>query len=920
MATPPNMSTTNTTPMQEEEMDEALDLPFEDEDLEDEEQIVENEDGSVTIEMQEPQGPMQEPEFYANLAETFEEDDLMKMAMDYIDYIELDKESRKTRDKQYADGIRRSGLGDDAPGGANFEGANKVVHPVIAESCVDFSAASSKEIIPSDGIVKTKIYGAVDEAVKDMAQAKADFMNFQLNAQIKEYRSEMEVLLTQLPLGGSQFMKWRWDSDKMRPACEFVPIDNIYLPYEASSFYDAQRVTEMQDITGETLRDRIDSGLYRDVDNIDLLRMTEDDLEQSAAKSATDKVQGARFPEENMDNIRRIYEIHCFMRLEDDKETDGKLSPYILTIDENTEKVLALYRNWQKGDETRQKLDWMVEFKFIPWRGAYGIGLPHLIGGLSAALTGSLRALLDSAHISNSQTLLKLKGGRINGQTDRIEPTQVVEIEGAPGVDDVRKIAMQMPFSPPSNVLYNLLGWLTAAAQGVVSTAEEKISDVNANTPVGTTQALIEQGSKVASSIHARLHRAQERTLEILARLNHWYADEMVNMSGIKINSQLFSNNMDIDPVSDPNIFSETQRYAQDQAILQMATKFPQLYDLRKANERILKRMKIQNINEILPDPKGIKESNPALENVGMSMGQPAQAFPDQDHLAHLKTHLAFAMDANFGANPLVGPGMAGLLLEHIKQHLVLYYLMKTKDQIKQSAGGQDIFDLHKEKPVDIETQQAISLASQFAQQEAGQELQQLMPAIQQLVQRVQQQAQAQRENVQDPTAQAIIKTQMAETQRKTQEMQAKFQLDQQKMQLDQQKEMQQMQQKFAELQLKFKESQDQLLAQIQLANVNNESKERIEEMKMGAAQSQADIEAGLRQAENAAQAQSDLQADLRAKKHELMMGQIQAERAQEEAQQQAMMQEQAAQAEQAEAQTAQQAPQTQPGDDQSLA
>ena len=265
------------------------------------------------------------------------------------------------------------------------------------------------------------------------------------------------------------------------------------------------------------------------------------------------------------------------MRLEEDSETEGRRAPYILTIDEASGKVLALYRNWEYGDEKLTKLDWYVEFKFIPWRGAYAIGLPHLIGGLSAALTGTLRALLDSAHINNSQTMLKLKGGRINGQNDRIEPTQVLEIEGAPGVDDVRKIAMPMPFNPPSSTLYNLLGWLTTAAKGVVTTAEEKIGEANANTPVGTTQALIEQGAKVFSAIHARLHRSQAKNLAIISRLNHWYLDEMDNESGTEIEVRDFAENNDIRPVSDPNIFSETQRLAQAQAVLQMANSAPQL-------------------------------------------------------------------------------------------------------------------------------------------------------------------------------------------------------------------------------------------------------------------------------------------------------------------------------------------------------
>jgi len=253
---------------------------------------------------------------------------------------------------------------------------------------------------------------------------------------------------------------------------------------------------------------------------------------------------------------------------------------YILMIDDHENAVVGLYRNWEEGDDTFTKLDWLVEFKFIPWRGAYAIGLPHLIGGLSAALTGALRALLDSAHINNAPTMLKLKGGKISGQSQSIDVTQVTEIEGAPGVDDVRKIAMPVPFNPPNQVLFALLGWLDSAAKGVVTTAEEKIADVNSQAPVGTTQALIEQGSAVFSSIHARLHDSQKRVLKILARLNRWYLDEQRKgeiVADLQIQKEDFKTNSDIIPVSDPHIFAETQRYAQIQALADRAARQPRL-------------------------------------------------------------------------------------------------------------------------------------------------------------------------------------------------------------------------------------------------------------------------------------------------------------------------------------------------------
>ena len=224
------------------------------------------------------------------------------------------------------------------------------------------------------------------------------------------------------------------------------------------------------------------------------------------------------------------------------------------------------------------KLDWIVEFKFIPWRGAYAIGLPHLIGGLSAALTGALRALLDTAHINNTATMLKLKGAKISGQSQQVDVTQIVEIEGAPGVQDIRQIAMPMPFNPPSQVLFELLGWLDNAAKGVVTTSEEKIADVTSNSPVGTTQALIEQGAAVFSAIHARLHDSQARVLKVLCRLNRWYFDDMQKgdmVQDLEITREDFAKNTDVVPVSDPHIFSETQRMAQNQAVLALEKTTP---------------------------------------------------------------------------------------------------------------------------------------------------------------------------------------------------------------------------------------------------------------------------------------------------------------------------------------------------------
>jgi hypothetical protein len=798
-----------------------------------EQEVIELDDGSVVINLKETKGPQEDPDFYANMAEYIEQSVLDKLASDYLDLIDVDQESRKQRDKQYEEGLRRTGLGKDAPGGATFDGASKVVHPVMAEACVDFGATSAKELLPPEGIVKSNIKGVATQDKEEVADRKVNFLNWQLTEQIPEYRDEMEQLLTQLPLGGSQFLKWRFDPEQRRPMCEWVPIDNILLPYSSTNFYTSSRVTEVQDITEDTYLTRIENGDYRDIDS----SYSSDAplTEQTRSEQANDKIEGKEIPSTNIDGLRRVYEITCFLRLQDDDISEGKRAPYILTIDESSSKVLSLRRNWEANDEKLEKLDWYVEFKFIPWRGAYAIGLPHLIGGLAAALTGTLRALLDAAHISNSQTMLKLKGGRISGQSDRIEPTQVMEIEGAPGVDDIRKIAMPMPFNAPSSVLYNLLGWLTDAAKGVVTTSEEKIADANANTPVGTTQALIEQGAKVFSSIHARLHRSQAKSLKIVSRINHWYLDEMDNESGEEIEVRDFAYNNDVRPVSDPNIFSETQRLAQNQALLQMATTAPPgMFDLRSIYRRVLGQLKIPNMEEVLPNPLGATESNPALENVSMTMGKPSAAYPDQDHIAHIKVHLEYANNPAYGGSPVIGPMFSQHALEHIKQHLTLHYLQSMRACVAQAAGGKDVLDLHAEKPIDQDAQMALALASKMVNEEAMQNMATITQQVNALAQKVAQaqQAQQQAAAAQDPTAQVILKTQMAETQRKASEAQQNLQFEMQKEQQTYQIKVAELQQKIQDLQTKYS-TQSQIdsqrnATQIAMADINNSSRERV--------------------------------------------------------------------------------------------
>ena len=823
-----------------DELPEMVELPEEEEP-----DVIDTEDGGAIVKLDD--ADERSDDFYANLAETMPESELSTMAADYLDLIGKDKEARKKRDEQYEEGLRRTGLGDDAPGGAQFNGATKVVHPMLTEACVDFAARAIKELFPPQGPVKDFIPGEPTVEKLKKAKRKTDFMNWQLTVQSPEFRAELEQLLTQVPLGGAQYMKTTWHEARNRPEFLFVAIDDMYLPFSATNFYSAQRKTHVQYLTQLEYTQRVKRGMYRDVD------LTPVTLEPdfSLAEKANNKIEGRTETSYNEDGLRTVYEIYVTA----DIEEDGEALPYIISVDKVTSKVLSIYRNWDELDEAKEELQWFVEFPFVPWRGAYPIGLPHMVGGLSAAATGALRALLDAAHISNSQTMLKLKGGSKGGQSLEIQPTQVMEIEGGMAADDIRKLIMPLPYSPPNPVLFSLLGFLVDAGKGVIRTTMEDIADGNPNAPVGTTLAKLEQGMVVFSAIHARMHNSMAKLLAILHRLNAMYLndEDIEDEVGEELATrQDFEGPLDVVPVSDPNIFSEAQRFAQIQAVAQRSAALPQLYNQRKVEERILETLKIPNAKDLLNPPMEPKEQNAVNENVAATMGRPIVAFPEQDHIAHLKTHLAYMMNPALGMNQLIAPTLLPGMLNHLKEHIALWYATSVFD-LGNEATGTDIGDMLKDIR-DPDAKRAfdamLAEASQTVAAEAANVFASLPPVIQQAqqvmqqfapqapmdpnVQLAQQQIQAQAQRDQQRAAMDAQKLQLsaAESQQKAQLDSAKLQLDAQQMQArmaaDQQRQEAETQRKMAELQVRQAMNTQDNLTAMELAQLEVETGERI--------------------------------------------------------------------------------------------
>ena len=621
--------------------------------------------------------------FYANLAEEIDARELSAKGAELVSYYENDEAARDEWKSRYKAGLRTldpdGGL-DESEDERATRGLSIVVHPLIAEAATQFNAKAIAELYPSGGPIKSVIIGQPDEEIEEQGRRVREFMNYQITEEMPEYFPDLDQMLFHLPLVGQTFKKVWWDVNLDRQCSQFVKAEDFCVAPDSKDLYTSPRYTHIIRMPKNEYNRYVQNGYY--------LQTTDDGSEDiDPADSVIGEIEGVD-EYDNNDDVITLLEMHLYDLFdgidgeemdEDDQDDNAVALPYCITIDYDNQKIVSVRRNWREDDELKKRRDWFVSYKFLPGLGFYGFGLYHMIGGLGKAATGSLRALLDSAAFANMQGGFKLRG-RVTGGDLQVSPGEFVDLDST--VDDVTKAIMPLPFKEPSGSLFNLLGFMVEAGQRFASTADLNVGDVNPNAPVGSTVALIEQGSKAFSAIHKRLHYAQGQEFKMLAALNAENLPEEFTFSRAgaaeTIYAADFDERIDIVPVSDPNIFSTAQRIAQAQAVLQMAQAAPQLHDMYEAYKRMYEAIRIQNIDEILKKPEEAVQMDCIDENMSVMYGKPIRAFIEQDHEAHIAVHMQFLQDPSLAGN-LGAKTMQPILIAHIAEHIALLYRLRMQ-------------------------------------------------------------------------------------------------------------------------------------------------------------------------------------------------------------------------------------------------
>ena len=687
-----------------------------------------NEDGEkVRVDIDQEETEKEEEAFesnhYSNLAEELDEIQVRGIGKDLIKAFEDDKSSRKEWEDQYSKGLKMLGVVVEDRNDP-FPGASGVHHPLMSEAATQFQARAIAEMFPAGGPVKTQIMGKNSDKKIEQAQRVQDFMNYQVTSQITDYFNELDQMLFFLALSGSAFKKIYFDNTLDRICSKFVPAEEFVISYNNTDLETADRYTQVMKISQNELKKYQISGFYRD---INLSRNQSDGKDQDTVEQTMQRLEG--MTPSMADKMHTLLEVHADLDLGEDES--GLALPYIVTIDYDTTQVLSIRRNWKEDDTLRKKITYFIHYKYLPGLGFYGFGLIQSIGGLQHASTGALRALLDSAAFANLNGGFRAKGARIEGGDITVSPGEWVEVE-AYG-DDLRKSFIPLPFKEPSPTLLQLLGVLTESGRRFASIADAMVGDSAGSGPVGTTIAIIEQGSKVFSAIHKRLHQAQGREFQLIYKLNGEYLDDEYPYDVIgerkTVRRKDFDSAINVVPVSDPNIFSQAQRIALAQTGLQLAQQAPSIIDTKEAYRRFLQALNIPDYQDLIIEDEDVPRRDPVSENMALLNGKPIKVFEDQDHAAHMAVHQQFMMDPRFGGNPQAKEVLYPLMMAHLGQHMSYLYQQQMQAQVPEgmpTSSGEFNKELRDEKPQEINIEQENRIAAAAAQ--AAQQLMGSMP------------------------------------------------------------------------------------------------------------------------------------------------------------------------------------------------
>jgi hypothetical protein len=695
----PNVEQTIKTPS-EEELQVATEQNIQEQVGPEDVKIEEQEDGSVEINF-DPEAinqPNTENHF-DNLADLLPEEILGRLGSEIYENYENYKTSRRDWEQSYTKGLDLLGFKYENRT-QPFQNASGVTHPVLGEAVTQFQAQAYKELLPANGPVHTQTMGAPSRQKEDQSVRVKNFMNYQLMNVMKEYEPEFDQMLFYLPLSGSAFKKVYYDELLGRAVSKFVPADDLIVPYTATSIEDAEAVVHKLKMSENDLRKKQVSGFYRDIE-INPGYNQETDVEKKERE-----LEGVKKTRE--DNIFTILEFHMDLDLEgfEDKDNVGDMTgiklPYIITLDAGSREVLSIRRNYQPNDPLKKKIEYFVHFKFLPGLGFYGFGLIHMIGGLSRTATNALRQLIDAGTFSNMPAGFKQRGIRVRDEANSIQPGEFRDVD-APG-GNIRDAFMPLPFKEPSQTLLQLMGIVVQAGQRFAAIADMQVGDGNQQAAVGTTIALLERGSRVMSAIHKRMYVAMKQEFELLANVFKTYlpAEYPYDVVGAQRNIKVtdFDDKIDIIPVADPNIFSQSQRISLAQTELQLAMSNPQMHNMYEAYRDMYEAIGVKNIDAILPPPQQPMPMDPASENIMAMTGKPFQAFKGQDHRAHITAHLNF-MAMNMAKN---NPVIMGALEKNIFEHISL--MAQEQLEIEFATELQQITQLQQAIQVNPQLQQ----------------------------------------------------------------------------------------------------------------------------------------------------------------------------------------------------------------------